>query len=136
MGKHQLDKIAAKLRSGLDPVVITIELAAAAGQDEIDGRTYALIKRLKAAGVLTSLRVRGAYLVVGREHTNRHVAEAWLRLHPGQGRITRAHCLVHRGLIVVEVLQHAKVKGLEAYVLVCHVKEFLPDEPFWLPNVE
>lgn len=119
-----------KLRAGPNPVVTTAEIAGAAGQSEINGRTYALIKRLKSAQVIEPLKIRGAYDIIGRQASDLDRAAAWCRLHPGQGQLIRGRCLKHRGQMVVEVLQHAKAKGLESYWPVCYVAQLKPTEPW------
>ena len=96
MGKHQLDKVGSRLRSGPWPVVITSEIEEAANFEAGDSRTYPLIKRLKAAGLIAPSVgermqgeelpwVRGTYWVVEREWSSSYIFRAWLRRHPGQG---------------------------------------------------
>jgi hypothetical protein len=85
MGKHQLEKVTAKLRAGQWSVVTTDEIGALGGFKPGDPRTYGLIRRLKKAEKIERRLVRGTYLVAGREKRDIDVFRAWLRLYPVSG---------------------------------------------------
>jgi hypothetical protein len=87
MGKHQLDKVAAKLLAGPWPVVTADEIGALGGFKPGDRRSYGLIRRLKIVKVIEPRQVRSTYFVAGREKRDVDIFRAWLRLHPGQGAI-------------------------------------------------